>query len=315
MEGVVDSIMRDILTRIGGIDLCVTEFIRVTDQLIPDHVFYKYAPELLNSSLTKAGTPLIVQFLGSNCEMLAANSSRAVALGAGGIDLNFGCPAKTVNRHDGGATLLKNPQRIFDIIKAVRTAVPITCGVSAKIRLGFHDKSQFLEIAQAAEAAGIHFITVHARTRDEAYNPPAHWEYIARIREALKVRVIANGDIWSLEDFRLCKQVTGCESFMLGRGLVAYPSLARQIQNEINPNLTQVFNEKPALNWREILSFYREFIDLSEQKKSPRFAVARGKQWLKQFARNYPEAIPLFNEIKVFENIQLLRSALETSVL
>ena len=92
MEGVVDSIMRDILTRIGGIDLCVTEFIRVTDQLIPDHVFYKYAPELLSSSKTPAGTPLLVQLLGSNCEVLAANAARAIHLGASGIDLNFGCP-------------------------------------------------------------------------------------------------------------------------------------------------------------------------------------------------------------------------------
>ena len=300
MEGVVDSIMRDILTRIGGVDICVTEFIRVTDQPIPDHVFYKYAPELLMGSRTPSGTPLLVQLLGSNREMLGANAARAVQLGAAGIDLNFGCPAKTVNRHDGGATLLKDPQRIFDIVQAVRKAVPMSHGVSAKIRLGFHDKTRCLEIAKAAEDAGAQFLTVHARTRDEAYSPPAHWEYISKIREELKIPVVANGDIWNLEDFKNCERVSGCKTFMLGRGLIANPALARQIQNE----------PTAALGWTEILNFYREFIDLSEQKKSSSFAVARAKQWCKQFGRNYPEAILLFNQIKVCENLDLLRAAI-----
>ncbi len=300
MEGVVDSIMRDILTRIGGVDLCVTEFIRVTDQLIPDHVFYKYAPELLNSSRTSAGTPLLVQFLGSNCEMLGANAARAVELGAAGIDLNFGCPAKTVNRHDGGATLLKNPRRIFDIVQAVRSRVPSHLGVSAKVRLGFHDKTLHLEIGKAAEEAGAQFLTVHARTRDEAYLPPAHWEYIANIREELKIPVVANGDIWTLEDFKNCERVTGSKTFMLGRGLVANPALALQIQN-LNSDV---------LTWNEILGHYREFINLSEQKRSPSFAVARAKQWCKQFGRNYPEAALLFTSLKVCENLDSLRATL-----
>ncbi len=314
MEGVVDSIMRDILTRIGGIDLCVTEFIRVTDQLIPHHVFLKYAPELQTSSRTPAGTPLLVQLLGSNCEMLAANAERAIQMGALGIDLNFGCPAKTVNRNDGGASLLKDPERIFHIVRAVRNAVPKTHGVSAKIRLGFHDKSRFLEIAHAAESGGAQFLTVHARTRDEAYVPPAHWEYIAKIREALHIPVVANGEIWSLEDFRACQQVSGCSSFMLGRGLIANPALAKKIQAEMNSSddtAEELRRElSPDLNWSEILNFYREFISLSEQKKSGSFAVARAKQWLKQFRRHYPEATPLFDQIKLCDNIELLRTQL-----
>lgn len=302
MEGVIDSIMRDILTRIGGVDLCVTEFIRVTDQPIPDHVLYKYAPELLNGSRTPCGTPLLVQFLGSNCDMLALNSRRAIDLGAAGIDLNFGCPAKTVNRHDGGASLLKDPHRIFEIVSAVRGAVPKSHGVSAKIRLGFHDKSRFLEIAHAAEDAGASFLTVHARTRDESYSPPAHWEYIARIREELKIPVIANGDIWNLEDFKNCERVSGCKTFMLGRGLVANPALALQIQTQGR-----------VLFWQEVLGYYREFIDLSEQQKSSTYAVARAKQWCKQFGRNYPEAVELFQQVKLCEDVGTLRTILGSS--
>jgi tRNA-dihydrouridine synthase C len=280
----------------GGIDLCVTEFIRVTDLIIPKHVLLKFAPELLNASKTPNQTPVLVQFLGSNKEMLAANALNAVDMGASGIDLNFGCPAKTVNRHDGGATLLKDPKRIFEIVSSVRRAVPSALTVSAKIRLGFHDKSQFLEIAHAVESAGASFLTVHARTRDEAYRPPAHWEYIGQIREALKIPVIANGDIWDLQDFKKCREVSGCESFMLGRGLIANPSLARQIQGQGS-----------ALKWSEMLLFFRDFIDASEKKISPAYALSRSKQWCKQLARTYPEAAKLFEIIKVYDHLEKLK--------
>ncbi|MES2963372.1 MAG: tRNA-dihydrouridine synthase, partial [Bdellovibrionota bacterium] len=124
MEGVVDAMMRDRLTRIGGIDLCVTEFLRVQDRLLPDSEFRKDAPELFKGARTPSGIPVLVQFLGGQAGPIAANAVRAVELGALGIDLNFGCPAKTVNRHDGGATLLKNPERIFDVVSAVRAAIP-----------------------------------------------------------------------------------------------------------------------------------------------------------------------------------------------
>src|SRR5689334_16302498 len=107
MEGVTDWLMRDLLTSLGGIDQCVTEFVRVTTQLHSKKVFYRWCPELLSGSKTRAGVPVFIQLLGGQPCALATNASRAVELGAAGIDLNFGCPAKTVNRNDGGACLLK----------------------------------------------------------------------------------------------------------------------------------------------------------------------------------------------------------------
>ena len=96
MEGLTDPIMRDVLTSIGRFDWCVTEFIRVTDTVLPDHVIYGYCPELKHGGCTAAGTPVHVQFLGNNADMLAANAAKVAAMGAPAIDLNFGCPAKTV---------------------------------------------------------------------------------------------------------------------------------------------------------------------------------------------------------------------------
>ena len=96
MEGVVDFKMRQLLTNIGGFDLCVTEFVRVIDKCLPAKVFHRYCPELDNNGLTKAGTPVRVQLLGQVADVLAENAVRAIELGSHGIDLNFGCPAKTL---------------------------------------------------------------------------------------------------------------------------------------------------------------------------------------------------------------------------
>lgn len=110
MEGLVDDILRDALTKVGGIDWCVTEFIRVSERLMPAHYFYKYASEFHKGAKTDAGTPLRLQLLGSDPVCLAENAAFACELGAPVLDLNFGCPAKTVNRSRGGAILLKEPE-------------------------------------------------------------------------------------------------------------------------------------------------------------------------------------------------------------
>lgn len=299
MEGVVDHITRELFTAIGGVDLCVTEFIRVLDQTLPDHVFHRDAIELTyddgaptKRSHTKSGTPLLVQLLGSDPEKLGDNAARAVALGAVGIDLNFGCPAKTVNRHDGGATLLKDPARVEKAVRGVRNAVPSTHTVSAKTRLGFSDKILHRDIAQAAEAGGASWLTVHARTRDEGYRPPAHWEYIGYMREAVKIPVIANGDVWTPEDYRKMRDASGCEHAMLGRGLLARPSLALECKGLAKP-----------MPWTEAKVHLKNFAHSSQNARGPRFASSRIKQWLKSLALTYPEADSLFQEVKRIETL------------
>ena len=136
MEGLTDPPMRRLLTQVGQYDWCVSEFIRVTNQLVPAHVIYGYCPELRQGGCTDSGTPLHVQFLGNDPTLLAENAAHAAELGAPAIDLNFGCPAKTVNKHRGGAVLLDETELIYQIVSAVRRAVPAQIPVSAKMRLG-----------------------------------------------------------------------------------------------------------------------------------------------------------------------------------
>lgn len=291
MEGVVDVSMRRLIARVGGADQMVTEFVRVNDTLLPPKVFYKLIPELQTNTCGYGNTPLVVQLLGSDPQSLAQNAIRAIELGAPAIDMNFGCPAKTVNKSRGGSILLKEPQVVHDAVKAVRDVVPIGISVSAKMRLGYEDKSLAIDNAQAIEDAGASYLTVHARTKVEGYKPPAHWEWIAKIRQAINIPVIANGEVWSPEDYWRCREVSGCEDVMIGRGWVANPLLPLQIKDQSYPrDLNECWDLlKPELN-----HFFHDVLVHTEE----RHVHGRMKQWLNMLGWQYPQAKTLFEIIR-----------------
>lgn len=305
MEGVVDWVMRDTLTRIGGIDQCVTEFLRVTNRLHPESVFYKNCPELKTNSETRWGTPVFLQLLGGQAEPLALNAERAAKLGAKGIDLNFGCPAKTVNRHDGGASLLKSCDRIYDIVKTVREAVPIATPVTAKIRLGYDDPSHCLDIAQAVDEAGADWLTVHCRTKTDGYKPPAHWEWIPKIKERVKIKIIANGEIWNVDDFHRCVEVTQCEDYMIGRGVMSNPFIFKQIQQSLKKEPVE------EMNWEKAKPLLPQFFEASTLYINNHFAVSRSKQWLRALSLKSPDAKPVFEKLKVLKDPVEFQNQLE----
>jgi len=288
MEGVVDQYMRDILTRIGGVDLCVSEFIRVSNNIYPRRKFIEICPELETGGKTAAGIPVHVQLMGGDPILLAENAEKVARIGAPGIDLNFGCPAKTVNRNDAGATLLQWPERLYEVTSAVRRAVPDHIPVSAKMRLGFEDKSHFLENACAVEAAGASKLTIHARTKLEGYRPPAHWDYLVPIREALSITVVANGEIWTREDFEKCRSICGYEHYMMGRGMIARPSLGLEVKDPAYS----------TFDWPHIIHLLEDYDRLLQKMGQPLRQAGRLKQWIKLLGRTYPESADLFNRIR-----------------
>jgi len=287
MEGLTDPIMRDVITSVGSFDWCVTEFIRVTDSILPDHIYHTYCPELLTNGKTAAGTPVHVQFLGNNPDMLAANVAKVAAMGAPAIDMNFGCPAKTVNRHRGGSVLLDEPEVVYELVKAVRDAVPAHIPVSAKMRLGYMDRNFMLENAHAIEDAGAAWVTVHARTKADGYTPPAFWDQLRPIREALKINVIANGEIWNNADAKQCQLESGCEDLMIGRGAVTTPDLTQCIRQN---------SDLPLLSWQDLLQLQIRFIH--GPAKTEIGMLGRYKQWLGMMSKHYPEAKALWDDIK-----------------
>jgi len=304
MEGVVDYTMRDLLTQVGGIDHCVTEFLRVSDRVLPAKVFRRMCPELMNGGKTPAGVPVILQLLGSDPSVLAGNARKGAKLGAPGIDLNFGCPAKTVNKSKGGAVLLDTPELIHEIVKAVRQAVPQDVPVSAKMRLGNKDKELAIENAHAIAEAGADSLAVHARTKLEGYKPPAHWEWISRIREAVELPVIANGEVWNWQDYIRCKELSGCSDVMIGRGLVARPDLAKALKNQM------VNRESTSLEWQHVLKLVLLYLNRIEQNLSAKYVHGRLKQWLFHLQREYVEASVAFEKVKTIREPSQLRIAL-----
>lgn len=292
MEGLADAILRDVLTRIGGYDWCVTEFVRVTGTMLAGRAFTRLCPELHQGSRTRAGTPVRVQLLGSDPESLANNARTLVALGPSGIDLNFGCPAPTVNRHRGGAALLTEPALLEAIVRALRRAVPASIPVTAKMRLGLHDTSLALECAHALAEGGADELAVHGRTKADGYRPPARWEWIARIRAEIRhIPVIANGEVWTVADWRAIRAETGCDDVMIGRGAVADPFLALRVRGRLpeTPCPEDWGRLKPsiALFWQQV-----------QAQIDARHVAGRLKNWLKPLARTWPEAAQLFEAVK-----------------
>ena len=305
MEGLVDAPIRETLTKVGGIDRCVTEFVRVTHGMLPPRVFHKYAPELHNRSLTRVGTPVALQLLGSDPRQMGLHGARAAELGATQVDINFGCPAKTVNKHKGGCVLMREPELMHEIAAAVRAAVPTEVPVTAKMRLGYDDRSMGVACGQALEAAGVAEVVIHARSKVDGYKPPAYWEEIAKVREAIATPVIANGEIWTVDDYWRCREVSGCDDVMIGRGLIARPDLARKIK------ASQRGEEIPDLTWPEAVALVREYAEVLQGWLEDRYVTGRIKQWMNFLRQGFAEAEALWPQARKIREVAPMLACLE----
>ncbi|HEY8280420.1 MAG TPA: tRNA-dihydrouridine synthase family protein [Bdellovibrionota bacterium] len=306
MEGVTDAPMRALMSERGGFTHCVTEFLRVSQLVPPKRIIQRHMVELGTNSRTASGMPVSLQLLGGNAERLATTAKLAVELGAQGIDLNFGCPAPTVNSHDGGATLLKYPHRIEEIVRAVRQAVPAHLPVSAKLRLGWDSHDPVHENSERAAMGGASWITIHGRSKMQGYMPPAHWGPIGEVNRRLGIPVIANGDLWTIEDLRACREQTGCEHFMLGRGALANPNLPLLAACELGLPASDVSLRTSIPEWRSLLA---RFLAVSAPvSDNPFYALRRVKQWLR-YASQHGD-FKDFDLVKRLENEAELRALL-----
>ena len=301
MQGVLDPLVRQLLTEVNDYDLCISEFVRVVDQRLPPKVFYRLCPELLQQGYTPSGTPVRVQLLGQHPQWLAENAELAIQLGSHGVDLNCGCPSKTVNGSNGGASLLKQPELIYQATKAIRQAVPPEQAVTVKVRLGWDSTDFAFDIADAVQQGGATEIAIHGRTKADGYRADRiNWQKIGEIRQKLHIPVIANGEIWRWEDGQRCLEMTGCEDLMVGRGALNMPNLSRVLKH----------NDAP-LSWSEILPILRKYATLENCHDSGFYHVARIKQWLQYLKYEYEEATALFEVVKRCHDGDELRALLE----
>ena len=308
MEGLLDARLRAVITSASRYDWCVTEFVRVTNTVLPTRCYTRVCPELVNGSCTPSGTSIRVQLLGSDALCMADNAAQLVGLAPAGIDLNFGCPAPIVNRHGGGAVLLDEPEQLYRIVSQVTRAVDGRLPVTAKMRLGVRDKSRALEAAQALADGGAQGIVVHARTKDEAYRPPAHWQWVARIAEVVNVPVVANGEIWTVEDYLCCRAASGQRDVMLGRGAVADPFLLERIRDRLAGRKPRAAHT----DWVRVLPLLIDYWQAVRREVTPKHAPGRLKLWLKLLRRNYPQAETLFERFKPLRDAAAIDSQLQT---
>lgn len=303
MEGLADHFLRRLITRCGSYDLVISEFVRVVDQCLPKRVYLEQIPELLNNGLTDSGTPVRVQLLGNHPQALAENALRAIELGSHGLDLNFGCPSKTVNSSKGGAVLLDEPETIHSVVSAVRDALPEGETLSAKMRLGFNDISRLWDCAYAIRDGGADEIIVHARTKQQGYTPPAYWHLPREFEQKLGIPMIINGEIWTPEDAALATSESNCNAIMLGRGAVRNPWLASEIQKQAI-----------TADWQQIHPLVLQFWQEVTTQMSPRYCAGRLKQWLNHLRMNYSEADQLFSEIRRLTCIDDISKALHCQI-
>jgi len=302
MEGVIDAPMRRLLTGIGGYDRCVTEFIRVTDVLLPEKVFLRLCPELEQDGSTESGVPVYTQLLGSDPHALATNAKRAVALGAKGVDLNFGCPAKTVNNSMGGSILLRDPVQVGAIVEAVRNEVDARIPVTAKIRLGYDNHDALPEIVRLIRQAGATELAIHARTKFDGYKPPAWWSAVRSVMHEGVANTYINGEIWDIADARNARVQSGCKHVMLGRSALAAPDLARRIRAFENGETLEL------MAWIDI-SHLVEAQFLRSDCHSPRHIGNRTKQWLAYLKRTYSQANDLFARLRTLHDTKNIVAA------
>jgi nifR3 family TIM-barrel protein len=224
MAGVTDTVFRRFIRNLGGCGLIMTEFtsadgvLRKKDQKAKRYLHF-YEDE----------HPISAQLFGSDPSVMAEAARMVEGLGFDLVDLNLGCPAKKVVKCNGGSGLLRDLPAIGKIFEAVRAAVKIPFTV--KFRAGWNDEEIVcVELARMAESCGLAAVALHARTREMGYSGQARWEWIAAIKDAVKIPVIGNGDIRSPEDACAMVTQTGCDAVMIGRSAPSNPWIFRQIE-------------------------------------------------------------------------------------
>jgi tRNA-dihydrouridine synthase B len=296
MAGVTDTVFRRFIRNLGGCGLIMTEFtsadgvLRKKDQKAKRYLHF-YEDE----------HPISAQLFGSDPQVMAEAARMVEGLGFDLVDLNLGCPAKKVVKCNGGSGLLRDLPAIGRIFEAVRAAVKIPFTV--KFRAGWNDEEIVcVELARMAEDCGLAAVALHARTREMGYSGNARWEWIAAVKDAVKIPVIGNGDIRSPEDACAMVTQTGCDAVMIGRSAPSNPWIFRQIEQHCAASNGEASSDRTALSTYDQPSegdryqMIRTYFQMLIEEELPD-AVGKMKQFASWFTHGVPGGAHLRKEI------------------
>lgn len=296
MAGVTDLPYRLICREMGAGLVCM-------EMVSAKAIYYnnKNTEELLK--VHPGELPASLQLFGSDPEILAAMAARIEERPYSFIDLNMGCPVPKVVNNGEGSALMKNPKLVEKILTAMVKAVhkPVT----VKIRKGFtEDHPNAVEIARIAEACGVQAIAVHGRTREQYYSGQADWEIIRKVKEAVKIPVIGNGDVDSPEKARLLLEQTGCDGVMIGRGAQGNPWIFQQTVHYLQ---TGELLPKPSnAQKREVILRHAA---MEEEYKGEYTAVREMRRHLAWYSFGMPNSAKFRQTINQMETMEELKAS------
>lgn len=296
MAGVTDLPFR-LLCKEFGADLIYTEMVSAKGIMYNN----KNTVDLLKTQ--EEERPVALQLFGSDPDILGEMAAKIEHLNFDIVDVNMGCPVpKIVNNHEGSA-LMDNPKLIGKIVKSIstHTSKPVTI----KIRKCFRpEKENAVEIAQIAQENGAAAIAVHPRSRQQYYSGEADWDVIAKVKEAVTIPVIGNGDVDSIEDYISIKKHTGCDGVMIARGAKGNPWIFRQIKEY---NKTGVILPKPDIE--EVIEVMLRHAKMMVEFKGENMAMREMRKHVAWYTAGYPDSSKLrgrINEIETLEDITSL---------
>ena len=277
MAGITDLPFRLICRRLGC-GMTVSEMVSAKGLL------YKNVKTTEMLRIDDGERPTAIQLFGSVPEELAEAARMVEASGADMIDFNMGCPVPKIVNNGEGSALMKQPQLAHDILAAMVKAVKIP--VTVKFRAGWDDSSRnAVEIAKAVEAAGVSAVAVHGRTRQQFYEGKADWGIIAEVKQAVKVPVFGNGDIFTVEDGLRMLAETGVDGLMIGRGADGNPWIFRELVAVLRGE------ERPAApSLQERLAQAAEHLDMLIDYKGEHISVKEMRRHISAYLKGLPHA-------------------------
>lgn len=290
LSGVTDMVFRRLVRRYAPDSMVYTEMVKAKEI---HHL--RELPQVMN--IAPDESPISMQLFDSRPDFMGEAAQKAVAEGAETIDINMGCPVNKITKKGGGSSLLREPEVAEAIVAAVAQAVEVP--VSVKTRIGWDETDiNILEFAKRLENAGAQMLTLHGRTRSQGYKGNAQWHWIKQVKDILSIPVIANGDIFSVDDAVQCLEETNADGVMCSRGTLGYPFLVGEIDHFLKTG-----EKRPQPTPVELLTCAKEHLQGLWEYRGDR-GIYQSRKHLAWYAKGFPGAAQLRDNLSQIKGLE-----------